>query len=121
MKYFVIILSILIFCNATFSCGSALFCAIQNVEKSIGSLKSKSCQHACCVEKTSKKSNKESDNDDQKCNCTIAKVLNYVSVHHHQFVMTPVLNLPCTKTASFNPIIVHSYDYHAKISYPPQI
>ncbi len=96
--------------------------SIQNIVIS-GKASGVSCKHACCKkmqEPTDKDTKSSSQDTDHKCKCGSGKVLS----------LSPFIALKTGKSIllslNFNysgikPVLTHSYDFHAKISYPPQV
>jgi hypothetical protein len=118
MRVFIIILSILIFRQSVTVCMPS----VQNVDI-IGQEKKLSCKHSCCKkmqESTEKDGENSTQDNDHKCKCGSCKVISLSPV----YVLKSNEILPSTLNFSYTgikPVLTHSYDFHAKISYPPQV
>lgn len=116
MRVFLIILSILIFRQSVTVCMPSMINASTKV------VSKASCTHACCkmTHKKESKDNSSSQNDDHKCKCSSCKVLSTMPAYSFKHEIHS-----CTVTIStrntVKPVQIHSYDFHDKISYPPQV
>ncbi len=128
MKPFVIILSFLLFaqsfalCKGTVDRFQNLFAEASTCSMNANDTTTLSCtKKSCCqpVEKNNaskKDSSKGCCGDDCRCFCCV-KVFNSTL---HSFKMPEILEEKYNQK-SIAAVNVHSFDYHASISYPPQI
>lgn len=118
MRVVLIILSILVFRQSVTVCMPS----IQNIvvsDKDSGI----SCKHSCC-KKMQSSADKDTDNSsqdsDQKCKCGSCKVISISPLLAPKTSkIIPVLLI--LNYSGIRPVLTHSYDFHAKISCPPQV
>lgn len=128
MKSIVVILSILLFaqsfalCSGTLERMKSLFevtpiCTMDySASSSCTSTKKSCCQSSKMAEDSSKTPTKGCCGDDCRCFCSV-KVFNSTL---HTFRLPEVLEEKYAQKVMM-PVNVHSYDYHASITYPPQV
>jgi hypothetical protein len=124
MKIVVVILSLILFSQSLSVCGPSLTsptkesCSTETISDDGNASHEKI--HSCCSAKKAKDSKKDKPkkgccSDGCKCFChSPVIVINWAKLEKREIVESPA------QERNNMPILVHSFDFHPSVSYPPQ-